>query len=365
MNEFPIFDGHNDTLLNLYTEERGHGRSFFVQSDTGHIDLPRARQGGFGGGFFAIFVPNKKKGKNKKEKGKKKKQKEADRAEKKGAVSYRHPLPPALSHKYALRETMAMAAILYKLEEESQAQLAIIKDADQLAACLQDGTVAAVLHFEGAEAIDTNLDSLHIFHGAGLRSLGLVWSRPNKFATGVPFNFPDTPDIGPGLTDMGKALVRECNQLGIMLDLSHLNEKGFWDVAELSQAPLVATHSNAHALCPSPRNLTDRQLDAIQESGGMVGVNFHVGFLREDGDSKAETSYLEIIRHLDYLVTRIGIDHVGFGSDFDGAKMPDDLQDVARLPALLQALQECGYDDDALRKVTHQNWLRVLRQTWK
>jgi len=357
-NEFPIFDGHNDTLLNLISKKRGHGRTFFERSELGHIDLPRAREGGFGGGFFAIFVPNKKKKKDKKKKWE-------FPAPKKGKVSYKFPLPPPIKHRYALRQATSMAALLYKLEGEANGAFKMVRTADQLAACLQDGTIAAILHFEGAEPVDKDLDSLHIFYGAGLRSLGPVWSRPNKFATGVPFNFPDSPDIGPGLTDLGTTLVKECNHLGIMVDLSHLNEKGFWDVAKLSNAPLVATHSNAHALCPSPRNLTDKQLDAIKETDGLVGINFHIGFLREDGNVMKETSYTEIVRHLDYIANRIGIDKVGLGSDFDGASMPHDLPDVSHLPKLLNALRESGYDDEALKKITHQNWVRVLRKTWK
>ncbi len=135
------------------------------------------------------------------------------------------------------------------------------------------------------EAIDTRLEALDVFHAAGLRSLGPVWSRPNAFAHGVPFDFPRGPDTGPGLTAAGKRLVQACNRLGVLVDLSHLNEAGFWDVARISDAPLVATHSCAWALASSPRNLTDAQLDAIRASGGIVGINFHKGFLRADGDA--------------------------------------------------------------------------------
>ena len=151
--------------------------------------------------------------------------------------------------------------------------------------------------------------------------MGLVWSRPNAFAHGVPFEFPASPDTGPGLTPAGVELVHACNRLGILVDLSHLNEKGFWDVARTSDAPLVATHSNAHALCASTRNLTDAQLDAIARTGGVVGVNFACGFLCEDGSNDDDTPMSEIVRHVDYLVERMGIDHVAFGSDFDGAKV--------------------------------------------
>src|SRR5919202_1128991 len=150
-----------------------------------------------------------------------------------------------------------MTASLFRIEAESQGQLKVVRTAAEL-------------------------DALEVFYQAGLRSLGPVWSRPTAFGHGVPFAFPRSPDTGAGLTDAGKELVRACNRLGIMIDLSHLNEQGFWDVAGLSDAPLVATHSNAHALCPSTRNLTDEQLGAIAGSGGLVGVNFAVSFLRED-----------------------------------------------------------------------------------
>jgi membrane dipeptidase len=260
---------------------------------------------------------------------------------------------------------MKMAAILFRLEAESDGQLKVVRTARELSKCLKSGTMAAIMHFEGAEAIDPDLDALEVFYQAGLRSLGPVWSRPNVFAEGVPFRFPHSPDTGPGLTGAGKALVTACNQLGILIDLSHLNEKGFWDVARISTAPLVATHSNAHALCPTTRNLTDKQLDAIAESDGMVGLNFGTGFLREDGKTNPNTPIETMVRHIDYLVERTGIDRVGLGSDFDGATMPKEIGDAAGLPKLISALHDAGYDDAALRKLAHENWVRVLRKTWR
>lgn len=351
-SSYPIFDGHNDTLLHLHLPERGNGRSFFERSDTGHLDLPRAQEGGFGGGFFAIFVPSS---------GPAQDFNENVTLTKTG---YEVKMAPAVAHSYAQQFTIAVAARLLRLEAASGGKVKVVRTAGELTRCLQQGILAVVLHIEGAEAIDTDLDALYLFHEAGLRSLGITWSRPNAFGYGVPFKFPHSPDTGPGLTGAGKALVRTCNQLGILVDLSHLNEKGFWDVARLSQAPLVATHSNAHALCASSRNLTDKQLDAIGESGGVVGINFHVGFLREDGRSDTNTPLAEIVRHIDYIAGRIGLDHVALGSDFDGADMPQELGDAAGLPRLLTALQKHGYDDAALKKLTHKNWIRVLRQSW-
>lgn len=349
----PIFDGHNDVLLELTKGKR----TFFERSDDGHIDLPRAREGGLAGGFCAVYVSPQQTASP---------DVSVDDAAAAALDNFsdesRMPPPPELG--YSQRTALGMMALLFRLEEQSSGQLTVVRTAGELATALRDGVFAAVLHIEGAEAIDPELDALEVFYRAGLRSLGLVWSRPNAFGHGVPFNFPHSPDTGPGLTAAGRDLVRACNRLRVLIDLSHLNEQGFWDVAKLSDAPLVATHSNAHALCPSTRNLTDKQLDAIKESDGMVGVNFHVGFLREDGQREAETPLETIMRHVDYLAARVGIDRVGFGSDFDGATMPRALGDAAGLPRLVQALRDGGYDDATLRKLAYENWLRVLKATW-
>jgi membrane dipeptidase len=346
VSEMPVLDGHNDTLLKLKASTAAEGRSFFVRSDQGHIDLPRAHEGNFAGGLFAIFVRG-----------------EHSQGEDPAAIEAMTRSTVELT--YAQHVTISAMAQLFRLEAESGGQLQVVRSVDQLSACLEEGIIAAVTHFEGAEAIDPNLDALLVFYEAGLRSVGIVWSRPNAFGYGVPFSFPGSPDTGPGLTDAGKALVRACVELGVLVDVSHLNEKGFWDVAHVSDAPLVATHSGVHTLCPSPRNLTDAQLDAIGETGGLVGVNFHVGFLRADGQEDEETPISEVVRHVDYIAGRIGIEHVAFGSDFDGAKMPRELRDVAGLPKLVAALQANGYGEADLKKITHENWLRIFGQTWK
>lgn len=340
-----VFDGHNDTLLSLPGREPGTERDFFTRSERGHIDLPRAKEGGLGGGFFAVFVPGQR------------------MAATTDPATFSNPVTPDLDE--ATRVAMRMTANLFHIEERSKGQVKVVRTADELAHCLASGIFCAILHFEGAEAIDEQLNALEVYYKAGLRSIGPVWSRPNIFAEGVPFKFGQTPDTGPGLTDAGKALVRECNRLGVMLDLSHLNEKGFWDIAAITDAPLVATHSNAHALSASPRNLTDKQLAAIKESDGMVGVNYNVGFLTADGNNDPAMPLDTMVRHFDYLVEHLGIDRVGFGSDFDGATMPQDVSDVSKLSNLVRALKDHGYDDASLRKLAHENWIRVLRKTWK
>jgi membrane dipeptidase len=230
---------------------------------------------------------------------------------------------------------------------------------------MKDASLATVLHIEGAEAIDGNFEFLEMLHAAGLRSLGPVWSRPDAFGYGVPFRCPSSPDTGPGLTDLGKELIGVCNRLGILVDLSHLNERGFWNVAHISNAHLVATHSNAHALSPHSRNLTDNQLEAISESGGMVGVNFATSFLRQDGRHDGDTPIELVLDHVEYILKRVGDDGVGFGSDFDGAKIPTSLGNASRLQHLVEAMRTRGYGDQLIEKLCYKNWLGVLEKTWR
>lgn len=349
MANIPIFDGHNDTLLRFYQNDDVDYADFLTEMQGGHIDLVRARRGGFAGGFFAVYVPNPEL-----------------RIDPDNMPEIAKPYaPPAVEFVYAQGVALRMMADLFKLEALSAGQVKVARSADDLQACIDSGVFAAILHFEGAEAIDEDLNALEVFYQAGLRSLGIVWSRPTIFAHGVPIAFPASPDIGPGLTDAGKRLVKRCNELGIMIDLSHMNEKGFWDVAALSDAPLVATHSNVHAICPVTRNLTDKQLDAIKASDGMVGLNFATSFLNEDGAWDSDRPLDIMVRHLDYLVERLGETRVGMGSDYDGARVLDGVGDVSKLPNLIDALRAAGYNDDLLRKLCHGNWLRVLRQTWK
>jgi membrane dipeptidase len=346
----PIFDGHNDTLTQVYPPDAAGGRSFLIESEEGHLDLPRARRGGFAGGFFAIFVPP------------------PGPATKRQVIgtpdAWEVPMPTPIEHEYAHQFTVELAASLFRLEAEAVGDIKVVRDAEELRQALDTGVLAVVWHIEGAEAVDEDLNALDAFYQAGLRSLGIVWSRPNVFGHGVPFKFPSSPDTGPGLLPSGRRLVTRCNELGIMIDLAHLNERGFWDVAEISGAPLVSTHTAANALCRTARNLTDEQIDAIGRTGGVLGVNFHVGDLRADGVRDPNTPLSEIARHVDYVVDRIGVDHVAFGSDFDGAIMSAELGDASGLPRLIALLQERGYSDDDLTKRAHGNWVRLLSSTW-
>jgi membrane dipeptidase len=348
----PVFDGHNDVLLRLHRRAGADAVAAFLQGeDKGQLDLRKAREGGFAGGLFAIFVPST--------------EKKAGAKEAASPDFASTPEPPGVDVAEAQRTVFAMMSLLYRIEAQSAGQLRVCRDAGDIRGCLADGALAAVLHIEGAEAIDANFELLDVLHAAGLRSLGPVWSRPNAFGHGVPFRCPSSPDTGPGLTDLGKALIGACNRLKILIDLSHLNERGFWDVAEISDAPLVATHSNAHAISPHSRNLTDRQLAAIRESKGLVGVNFAVSFLRPDGARDKNTPIELIVQHAEYLLERLGEDGVAFGSDFDGAQMPAELADAAGLQKIVEALRQRGYREPLIEKLCFRNWLHMLQRTWE
>jgi membrane dipeptidase len=343
-----VFDGHNDVLLRLWSHAREGGDPLveFAGTSQGHIDVPRAKAGGLVGGICAIFVPSGRLVlKDPDEKGR-----------------YVTPMAQPLERQPSLDTTLEMAAIAFRLDRAGLWRLC--RSTADIRQAMDRDVFAAVLHIEGCQAIGADLTALETLYAAGLRSLGPVWSRHNVFAHGVPFGFPLDPDCGPGLTEAGFELVRACNRLGIVVDLAHMTAQGFWDVAKVSDQPLVVSHSNAHALTPVARNLTDRQLDAVRDSHGLVGLNFATTMLRPDGKNTADTPLSDMVRHIDHLVERMGIEHVALGSDYDGATIPAAIGDAAGTQHLVQALRDAGYGEDDLARICRQNWLRILAQAW-
>lgn len=343
----PIVDGHNDALLRAWRT----GASLLERSEDGHFDLPRAREGGIAAGFFAVFVPEQDV----------EDEDDPARLARPTEDGYEFPPQPAIDFDRSARVTGEVVDLLFALEAESAGSLVVVRSVADLERALAGGPFGAILHLEGAEPLSPGLGELEPLVERGLRSLGIVWSRPNDFGEGVPFRVPASPEGGSGLSAAGRDLVRACNDLGVMIDVSHLNGPGFRDVARLSNAPLVATHSGAHVVAPMPRNLTDDQLDAIAASGGLVGAIFDVRMTRPDFALEPETSLDVIAAHLEHMVERMGIDHVALGSDYDGCFPPAAIDDASKVQALIEKL---GWPEADLRKLAHENWLRVLRATW-
>src|SRR6201994_3529041 len=283
-----VFDGHNDALTSKTHARLAAGR------EDGDLDLPRMRAGGMRGGIFAVFTSSPG---------------EDTHSMVFGSVDDApggpppDPPPGPVSYEAAASHALTVAGRLFALERAGELTVARgIADVD--AALAEGAPPVAVLHLEGAEAIDPGLEALPAWYAMGLRSLGPVWSRANDFATGVQFVMPSSPDIGPGLTDAGVALVKACAELGILVDLSHLNEKGFWDVAGLEPGALGASHSRAPALAAASRNLPAAKMDASARTGGLVGIVFPPSFVRADFADDPDTPIAAIAEHARYVAER-------------------------------------------------------------
>lgn len=338
-----VFDGHNDVLISADISAFETGR------EGGHLDLPRMKSGMLAGGIFAVFTPTPG----------------TDLMPDLGAQAgeaYLLPMADPVDHHHAAGYAAKAAAHLFELERRGV--VSICRAPGDIESASAAGRLAAVLHLEGAEAIAEDVSNLDLWYAAGLRSLGPVWSRRNAFGEGVPFGHRHSPDTGGGLTKAGLRLIRRCAELGIALDSSHLNEAGFWDMARADPGPLIASHSGAFSISPSPRNLTDAQIDAIASSGGLIGAVFAPAFVREDGADEADTPLSTIVEHIRYVADRAGVEHIALGSDFDGATMPAGLGDASGLPALLDELATNGFSDTEIELIAWSNWRRVLESWW-
>jgi len=338
-----VFDGHNDVLCRLWQSREDPVARF--QSDHGHINRDACAAGGFAGGFFAIYPPAAR-------------ALSGDVFDEDGRLE--EPLAEPLEPGWALQATLGQAGIAHRLQ--SAGLLDIVTTAAEFEASFGSARLTCLLHLEGADGLDDDLLALEALYGLGLRSLGPVWSRPNAFGHGVPFAHKRDGDTGPGLTQAGHRLARACAELGILLDCAHLTMAGFWEIAELG-LPVVATHSNAWALCNSSRNLTDDQLATIRQSGGMVGLNFEPAFLSETGWATGQASVDECLRQLDYLIAHLGEEQVALGSDFDGARTPQGIDSAADLPVLVTAMTAAGYGQDLIAKICYGNWVEFLMRT--
>lgn len=343
-----IFDGHNDLLTRLWLSSAEDPVHDFIHGALpGHLDLQRCRKAGWMGGLFSIFLPPYAYLKNN------------------YSDKLSNPSHSDFDPQQIIDICCAQLDLAQQLQSRSEGQIQICTSLEQIQNCQQNQQLALILHLEGAEFLAIKPELLDVFYNAGLRSIGPLWNRKSIFGDGLNASFPNSPDTGSGLTHQGKALILACSEKNMLIDVSHMNERAFWDTFEIINQPIVATHSNAHALCQQARNLTDQQLEAIKQSNGIVGVNFDVAFLRADGQRNTQTSLDVIVDHLDYLVEHLGEDHVGFGSDFDGCLLPEDLSDVSQIYRLVERMQQRHFPNELIEKITSKNWFTVLNKIWK
>jgi membrane dipeptidase len=358
-----VVDSHDDTTQRLLFEK---GFDIGARHENGNIDIPRMREGGLDALFFSIWVPSDVTG----------------------------PI--------AVKRALQLIDRVHEAVRQHPNDLVLATTAAEIRRAAAEKKIAALMGMEGGHMIDDDLGTLRDYARLGVRYLTLTHFKNNNWAD----SSTDRPAHN-GLTDFGKDVVRELNRLGVMVDISHVADKTFADVLAMTTVPVIASHSSCRAIANHPRNMTDDMMRALAKNGGVMMINYEVSFLSEEnrlaseksggvvaalgemskkcgGDEACSTlesarltreamangtlpsvSWEKIVEHIDHAVKVAGVDHVGLGSDFDGATIPAEIGDVSGLPRLLDALRATGFDDDAMRKVTHENWIRVLRKTWK
>ena len=323
--EILVFDTHCDTVSRVLKD----GIDLGVRSEKGHIDIPRLKEGGVDAQIFACCVTQ---------------QNQPDG--------------------YYLKRILRMIDALYLQFEKNSDSIKLSLTAEDVRKAKQDGKIAAVIAVETGQAIEDDLAFLRDYYRLGVRVMTLVWNSTNWADS-----FKDEP-IHNGLTDFGRDVVREMNRLGMMIDVSHSSDKTVWDTLETSNAPIIASHSCAKAICDHGRNLNDDLIKAISDGGGVICVNFYSQFLdqeyknkRAEGLKPSPPPLSKVIDHIDYIAGVGGIDSVGLGSDFDGMNPPPvGLEDVTKMPRITEALLERGYSVAEIRKISGGNFMRVFEQ---
>ncbi len=329
-NEAIIVDSHIDTMMNVLHENTWLPDIDIGENTSLHADIPKLEEGGINVGFFAAFTEG-----------------------------YYDNNPRSISR------TLALIHALYWMEENNQDHFQIAKTTFDIWNTVQAGKIAAVPTIEGAYSLEEHnaIELLHQYHDLGIKAIGFNWNYSNALGEGANQIYGDparTPSNG-GLTQLGAQVAKEMNKLGMVIDVSHMSENTFWDVLEITDAPIMATHSGVKALKNHQRNLTDEQLIALAENGGVVGIVFYPVFLTDNPSAYVT----DIADHIDYAVDLIGIDHVAIGSDFDGSDMPSDLQSATELYKLTDELQNRGYSDEDIEKILGKNTLRLLLEVEK
>jgi membrane dipeptidase len=354
-----VVDTHDDTTQRFLDGKFDLG----VRNGTGSIDIPRMKEGGFGAIFFSIWIPSK--------------------------ITGPEAVNRAMTQIDAVREQV----------RNHPKDLVLATTAAEVREAHKQGKIAALMGVEGGHMINSNLGVLRNYAALGVRYMTLTHSGNDEWA-----DSSTDKAVHNGLTDFGKDVVREMNRLGMVVDISHVSDKTFYDVLETSKAPPFASHSSCRAICDAPRNMTDQMMKDLAAKGGVVQINYHVGFLNQEYRQRAtpeiamqlreevkkhcadddegcqllegeritrefvaqgklpKVEYTAIIEHIDHAVKVAGIDHVGLGSDFDGANMPFGMEDATKLPKITEALLQKGYSESDVRKILGENTLRVMTE---
>jgi len=346
-----VLDTHIDVTPKLQTSWK-----FSDEHKEGHIDLPRMKKGGLNGLFFSIYMSG------------------------------------TITGPKAVNDAIERIAAVHKLAEDMPDQVALCVTADEVRKAHKQGKIAALLGMEGGHMINNSLAVLRMYAELGVRYLTLTHSVNTDWAD----SSGDQPKHN-GLTDFGKDVVRELNRLGVMVDISHVADKTFWDALEISKAPMIASHSSCRAISGHARNMTDPMIKALAAKGGVIQINYLDQFIdndlylysqksqslmrelqqkypgRENADKRREevakqfgpapkASWERIVDHVDHAVKLVGVEHVGLGSDFDGGSMPQGMEDCTQLPKITEALMRKGYSAADMRKILGENTLRVLAE---
>ncbi len=355
-----VVDTHDDTTQRLLDP----GFDLGARHKDGSIDIPRMKEGGLGAIFFSIWMPSK--------------------------ITGAEAVKRALDQMDAVREQV----------RKHPREMVLATTAEEVREAHKEGKIAALMGVEGGHMIAADLGILRVYAALGVRYMTLTHSGNDEWAD----SSTDKPAHN-GLTEFGKDVVREMNRLGIVVDISHVSDKTFYDALDVSKAPMIASHSSCRAICDAPRNMTDQMIKDLAAKGGVIQINYHVGFLSQEfrdaekadpkineaiaaevnkrcGENEAcqliegdkitreyvaagklpRVEWTKIIEHIDHAVKLVGADHVGLGSDFDGANMPYGMEDATMLPKITDALLKKGYSESDVRKILGENTLRVLAE---
>jgi len=358
-----VADTHNDVLLRAM-----EGEDISVETRVGHSDLARLKKGGVDIQVFAVWVD------------------------------------PIAFEKKPFKRAKDMIDTLYSIARRNSDKIAVVRNSAEIEKAIAEGKICAVIGVEGGHAIENSIEKLEELYKLGVRYLGLTWNNSTDWASSA-FDETTNPDKVKvaGLSDFGKKVVEKMNELGMIVDVSHLGEKAFWDVVKVTKKPIIASHSSVYKLCPHYRNLKDEQIKAIAQTGGVVFVNFYAEYIdstfntkRKKLEEKYKSQFDSIrvlyehdqnayrrarrqlmqkiaeelrppldvlIDHIDYIAKLVGVDHVGIGSDFDGISItPLEMDDVTFLPNITKKLLERGYSTDDVKKILGGNFLRVFKQ---